>query len=109
MTVQTMQEKKIKLFKKLEEYCAEIIPGSLNEQKVNCGRLGCKKCERNKKGHVAYHLSYYRKDGTRKNVYTPLEKIKEIQKAQKLFADAKNILAEIAEINLQLWKVRKKD
>jgi hypothetical protein len=108
MTEKALQEKKLKLVKRLEKCCDEIIPGSLNEQKVNCGRPSCKKCEKKQKGHIAFHLSYYSKNGKRKNVYAPIEKIKEIQNAQKLFVEAKVTLGEIAEINLQMLKARRK-
>lgn len=108
MDAKILQDKKTRLLKKLTTYCETVIPGSMNEQKVNCGGINCKKCKDNQKGHVAWHISYYQKDSIRKNVYAPINKIKEIKKAQSMFLEAKLILSEIAEINLQLLKSRPK-
>lgn len=102
----TLLKKKKELISKLNKVANEMIPGSLYETKVNCRIKSCKKCQDGKKGHIANHLGYHTPAGKHKTTYIAKSLVKDIKKEQNEYKKAKKLLADIAEMNLLILKVK---
>jgi hypothetical protein len=87
-----------------------ILPGSLLSRMVRCNKPGCRFCEKGKgKGHGPIWILSLNL-GNRQVRQTPIpnELKKEVEKSQRAFAQMQKVLKQIAQVNLELFKERKR-
>ena len=87
-----------------------ILPGSLLSRMVRCNKPGCRFCEKGKgKGHgPIWILSVSLGDRQVRQVPVPGEMKKEVGDSLRAFAQTQKLLKQIAGLNLELLKERKR-
>jgi hypothetical protein len=87
-----------------------ILPGSLLSRMVRCNKPGCRFCEKGKgKGHgPILILSVSLGDRKVRQIPVPGEMKKEVEDSQRAFAQTQELLKQIAGINLELLRERKR-
>jgi len=87
-----------------------ILPGSLLSRMVRCNKPGCQHCEKGKgKGHgPIWILSVSLGNRQVRQVPVPTEMKKEVEESLRAFAQTQKLLKQIAAVNLDLLKERKK-
>ena len=89
---------------------ATVLPGSLLSRMVRCNKAGCRYCERGKgKGHgPIWILSVSLGNRQVRQVPIPREMKKEVEESLRAFAQMQKLLKQIAQVNLDLLKERKR-
>jgi hypothetical protein len=87
-----------------------ILPGSLLSRMVRCNKPGCRFCEKGKgKGHgPIWILSVSLGNRQVRQIPIPSEMKKEVEESLRAFAQMRKILKQIAQVNLDLLKERKR-
>ena len=87
-----------------------ILPGSLLSRMVRCNKPGCRFCEKCKgKGHgPIWILSVSLGNRQVRQVPIPGEMKKEVEESLRAFAQMQKVLKQIAQVNLELFKERKR-
>jgi len=87
-----------------------ILPGSLLRRMVRCNKPGCRFCEKGKgKGHgPIWILSVSLGNRHVRQVPIPNELKKEVEESLRAFAQTQKVLRQIAQVNLELFKERKR-
>ncbi len=81
---------------------AEVIAGSLQEQRRRCGKEGCR-CTRGEL-HGPYLYLSLRVGGRTRMLYVPAELAEKVRGAVRANAAVETALAEISAINLELFR-----
>src|SRR4030042_6888273 len=102
MQIRSLQKKKLRLFKKLNTLTT-MFPGSLVHRTKKCGRNYCW-CH-SKGGHPAYQLTY-RHQGKTITIHVPDQHVKLAEQGVKEYSKAKQIIDQITQINLQIYRMR---
>jgi hypothetical protein len=88
---------------------SEYIHANLTVMERVCGNKNCK-CIREGKKHISLYLTTVKKDGKRNMIYIPKKLEDEVKAATERFFKIKEILEEVADINLErLLGKKKKD
>jgi len=89
---------------------AAILPGSLLSRMVRCNKPGCRFCEKDTgKGHgPIWILSVSLADRRVRQLPIPGEMKKEVEDRLRAFAQTQKLLKQIAGLNLDLLKERKR-
>jgi hypothetical protein len=89
---------------------ATVLPGSLLSRMVRCNKPGCRFCEKGKgKGHgPIWILSVSLGNRQVRQIPIPGELKKEVEESQRAFAQLQKVLKQIAQVNLELFKERKR-
>jgi len=88
-----------------------ILPGSLLSRMVRCNKPGCRFCEEGKgKGHGPILILSVSLGGGRKvrQIQVPGEMKKEVEDSLRAFAQTQELLKQIAGINFELLRERKR-
>jgi hypothetical protein len=87
-----------------------VLPGSLLSRMVRCNKPGCRFCEKGKgKGHgPIWILSVSLGSRQVRQVPIPGEMKKEVEESLRAFAQVQKLLKQIAQLNLELLKERKR-
>jgi hypothetical protein len=87
-----------------------VLPGSLLSRMVRCNKPGCRFCEKGKgKGHgPIWILSVSLGNRQVRQVPIPSEMKKEVEESLRAFAQVQKLLKQIAQVNLELFKERKR-
>jgi hypothetical protein len=87
-----------------------VLPGSLLSRMVRCNKPGCRFCEKGKgKGHgPIWILSVSLPNRQVRQIPVPNEWKKEVEGNLCAFAQAQTLLKQIAQVNLELFKERKR-
>ena len=87
-----------------------ILPGSLLSRMVRCNKPGCRFCEKGKgKGHgPIWILSVSLGNRQVRQIPIPSELKKEVEESLRAFAQMQKVLKQIAQLNLELFKERKR-
>ena len=85
-----------------------ILPGSLLSRMVRCNKPGCRACEKGKGHGPMWILSASLGNRQVRQVPIPGEMKKEVEESLRAFAQMQKLLKEIARINLDLLKERKR-
>jgi hypothetical protein len=87
-----------------------VLPGSLLSRMVRCNKPGCRFCEKGKgKGHgPIWILSVSLGNRRVRQIPVPNEWKKEVEESLRAFAQVQNLLKQIAQVNLELFKERKR-
>jgi hypothetical protein len=87
-----------------------ILPGSLLSRMVRCNKPGCRFCEKGKgKGHgPIWILSVCLGNRQVRQIPIPSEMKKEVEESLRAFAQTQTLLKQIAQVNLELFKERKR-
>jgi len=87
-----------------------VLPGSLLSRMVRCNKPGCRFCEKGKgKGHgPIWILSVSLGNRQVRQIPVPSEMKKEVQESLRAFAQTQTLLKQIAQVNLELFKERKR-
>jgi len=87
-----------------------VLPGSLLSRMVRCNKPGCRFCEKGKgKGHgPIWILSVSLGNRQVRQIPVPSEMKKEVEESLRAFAQMQNVLKQIAQVNLELFKERKR-
>jgi hypothetical protein len=87
-----------------------ILPGSLLSRMVRCNKPGCRFCEKGKgKGHgPIWILSVSLGNRHVRQVPIPSELKEEVEESLRAFAQTQKVLKQIAQVNLELLKERKR-
>jgi hypothetical protein len=87
-----------------------VLPGSLLRRMVRCNKPGCRFCEKGKgKGHgPIWILSVSLGNRRVRQVPIPSELKKEVEVSLRAFAQTQKVLKQIAQVNLELFKERKR-
>jgi uncharacterized protein DUF6788 len=86
------------------------LPGSLLRRMVRCNKPGCRFCEKGKgKGHgPIWILSVSIGNRQVRQIPVPDELRKEVEESLRAFAQTQKVLKQIAQLNLELFKERKR-
>lgn len=89
---------------------ADILPGSILTRMVHCNKPGCRYCEKGKgKGHgPIWILSVSLGNRRVRQVPIPKEMKKDVEGRLRAFAQTQKLLKQIAVVNLELLKERKR-
>src|SRR5467141_4399579 len=89
---------------------ATILRGSLLRRMVRCNKPGCQYCEKGKgKGHgPIWILSVSLGNRQVRQIPVPSEMKKEVKESLRAFAQMQKVLKQIAQVNLELFKERKR-
>jgi len=89
---------------------SSILPGSLLSRMVRCNKAGCRFCEKGKgKGHgPIWILSVSLGNRRVRQVPIPSDLKKEVVESLRAFAQMQKVLKQIAQVNLELFKERKR-
>jgi hypothetical protein len=89
---------------------ATILPGSLLSRMVRCNKPGCQYCEKGKgKGHGPIRILSVSLGNRRvRQIPIPDELRKEVEQGQRAFSQAQKLLKQIAAVNLEMLKERKR-
>src|SRR6202789_2561985 len=89
---------------------SSIVPGSLLSRMVRCNKAGCRFCEKGKgKGHgPIWILSVSLGNRQVRQIPIPGEMMKEVEDSLRAFAQMQKLLKQIAGVNLELLKERKR-
>jgi len=87
-----------------------VLPGSLLSRMVRCNKPGCRFCEKGKgKGHgPIWILSVSLGNRQVRQIPIPSGLKKEVEESQRAFAQMQKVLKQIAQVNLELFKERKR-
>ena len=87
-----------------------VLPGSLLSRLVRCNKAGCRFCEKGKgKGHgPIWILSVSLGNRQVRQIPIPGEMKKEVEDSLRAFAQMQKLLKQIAGVNLELLKERKR-
>ena len=87
-----------------------VLPGSLLSRMVRCNKAGCRFCEKGKgKGHgPIWILSVSLGNRQVRQIPIPGEMMKEVEDSLRAFAQMQKLLKQIAGVNLELLKERKR-
>lgn len=87
-----------------------LLPGSLLSRMVRCNKPGCRFCEKGKgKGHgPIWILSVSLGNRQVRQVPIPNELRREVEESLRAFAQTQKVLKQIAQVNLELFKERKR-
>jgi len=87
-----------------------VLPGSLLSRMVRCNKPGCRFCEKGKgKGHgPIWILSVSLGNRQVRQIPVPSELKKEVEESLRAFAQMQKVLKQIAQVNLELFKERKR-
>jgi hypothetical protein len=87
-----------------------ILPGSLLSRMVRCNKPGCRFCEKGKgKGHgPIWILSVSLGNRQVRQIPIPDELRKDVEESLRAFAQTQKALKQIAQLNLELFKERKR-
>ena len=87
-----------------------MLPGSLLSRMVRCNKPGCRFCEKGKgKGHgPIWILSVSLGNRQVRQIPIPKELKKEVEESLLAFAQMQKVLKQIAQVNLELFKERKR-
>jgi hypothetical protein len=87
-----------------------VLPGSLLSRMVRCNKPGCRFCEKGKgKGHgPIWILSVSLGNRKVRQIPVPGEMKKEVEDSLRAFAQMQKVLKQIAGVNLELLKERKR-
>jgi hypothetical protein len=87
-----------------------ILPGSLLSRMVRCNKPGCRFCEKPRgKGHgPIWILSVSLGNRQVRQIPIPSEMKKDVEESLRAFAQAQTQLKQIAQVNLELFKERKR-
>ena len=87
-----------------------VLPGSLLSRMVRCNKPGCRFCEKGKgKGHgPIWILSVSLGNRKVRQIPIPGEMKKEVEDSLRAFAQMQKVLKQIAGVNLELLKERKR-
>ncbi len=87
-----------------------VLPGSLWSRMVCCNKAGCRFCEKGKgKGHgPIWILSVSLGNRQVRQIPIPGEMKKEVEESLRAFAQMQKLLKQIAQVNLELLKERKR-
>lgn len=87
-----------------------VLPGSLLSRMVRCNKPGCRFCEKGKgKGHgPIWILSVSLGNRRVRQIPIPSEMKKEVEASLRAFAQTQKLLKQIAQVNLDLFKERKR-
>jgi len=87
-----------------------VLPGSLLSRMVHCNKPGCRFCEKGKgKGHgPIWILSVSLGNRQVRQIPVPSELKKEVEESLRAFARMQDVLKQIAQVNLELFKERKR-
>lgn len=87
-----------------------VLPGSLLSRMVRCNKPGCRFCEKGKgKGHgPIWILSVSLGKRQVRQVPIPREMKKDVEESLRAFAQTQKLLQQIAQLNLELLKERKR-
>src|SRR5271165_3316690 len=87
-----------------------VLPGSLLSRMVRCNKPGCRFCEKGKgKGHgPIWILSVSLGNRQVRQIPIPSELMKDVEERLRAFAQTQNVLKQIAQVNLELLKERKR-
>jgi hypothetical protein len=89
---------------------ATVLPGSLLSRMVRCNKPGCRYCEKGRgKGHgPIWILSVSLGNRQVRQIPIPSEMKKEVEESLRAFAQMRKLLKQIAQVNLDLLKERKR-
>ena len=89
---------------------ATILPGSLLSRMVRCNKPGCRYCEKGKgKGHgPIWILSVSLGKRRVRQLPVPRDLKKEVVESQRAFAQTQKLVKQIAALNLELLRERKR-
>jgi hypothetical protein len=89
---------------------ATVLPGSLLSRMVRCNKPGCRFCEKGKgKGHgPIWILSVSLGNRQVRQIPVPNELKQEVEESLRAFAQMQNVLKRIAQVNLELFRERKR-
>jgi hypothetical protein len=89
---------------------ATVLPGSLLSRMVRCNKAGCRYCEKGKgKGHgPIWILSVSLGNRQVRQIPIPREMRQEVEESLRAFAQMQKLLKQIAQVNLDLLKERKR-
>ena len=87
-----------------------VLPGSLLSRMVRCNKPGCRFCEKGKgKGHgPIWILSVSLGNRQVRQIPIPSELKEEVEQSLRAFAQLQKVLKQIAQVNLELLKERKR-
>jgi len=87
-----------------------ILPGSLLSRMVRCNKPGCRFCEKGKgQGHgPIWILSVSLGHRQVRQIPIPKELKKEVEESLRAFTQMQKVLKQIAQVNLELFKERKR-
>jgi hypothetical protein len=86
-----------------------VLPGSLLSRMVRCNKPGCRFCEGKGKGHgPIWILSVSLGNRQVRQIPVPRELKKEVEENLRAFAQLQKVLKQIAQVNLELFKERKR-
>jgi hypothetical protein len=85
-----------------------ILPGSLLSRMVRCNKPGCRFCEKGKGHGPIWILSVSLGNRQVRQVPIPVELKKEVEESLRAFAQTQKVLKQIAQVNLELFKERKR-
>ena len=87
-----------------------VLPGSLLSRMVHCNKPDCRFCEKGKgKGHgPIWILSVSLGNRQVRQIPIPSELKKEVEESLRAFAQMQKVLKQIAQVNLELLKERKR-
>jgi len=87
-----------------------VLPGSLLSRMVRCNKPGCRFCEKGKgKGHgPIWILSVSLGNRQVRQIPIPRQMKEEVEQSLRAFAQMHNVLKQIAQVNLDLLKERKR-
>jgi len=93
--------KRSQLYRRLLKY-RDIIPGSITERKLACGKANCI-CKREGKLHTGYQYSYkIEKNGKPKTKWIPKDIYRQVEKQVLANKEFKKIMKRIYKINLEM-------
>src|SRR5207237_10359175 len=87
---------------------ATILPGSLLSRMVRCNKPGCQYCEKGKGHGPIWILSVSLGNRRVRQTPVPKELKKGVGESLRAFSQAQKLLKQIAEVNLELLKERKR-
>ena len=89
---------------------SSVLPGSLLSRMVRCNKPGCRFCEKGKgKGHgPIWILSVSLGSRQVRQIPVPSELKKEVEENLRAFAQMQKVLKQIAQVNLELFRERKR-
>jgi hypothetical protein len=91
-------------------HASTTLPGSLLSRMVRCNKPGCRFCEKGKgRGHgPIWILSVSLGNRQVRQIPIPSELKKDVEESLRAFAQMQKLLRQIAQVNLELFKERKR-
>lgn len=89
---------------------SSVLPGSLLSRMVRCNKPGCRFCEKGKgKGHgPIWILSVSLGNRQVRQIPIPSELKRDVEESLRAFAQMQKLLRQIGQVNLELFKERKR-